>query len=123
MRGGTRREWRAGDLLSLRVPVSLTPVSDAEFDSCLLRGPKQPSQQSRINPAAEANLALNLDDRHTLIESRLEVGTTVNVHLARFQSVRLQHCLGIIAQMAATSRVNDNMHELPAAPSAALFEC
>jgi hypothetical protein len=69
---------------------------------------QEPPQQNWLNPAAKPNATVDFNNRHAGIESGFQLRIGVDVHQGWNHSVSQQQLLGLVAQMATASRVEDH---------------
>lgn len=60
-----------------------------------------------MHPPAEADLAVYLDDRNAVVEAGPMLGMGVDIDRVHRESMRLQDLAGMLAEVAALSRVED----------------
>ncbi len=74
---------------------------------------QEPLQENRVDRAAKAHLAVDRDHGHAVAVLRGQVGRRVDVHRCQREAVALarglKQCPGVVAQVAATARVEHEM--------------
>jgi hypothetical protein len=68
---------------------------------------EQPFQQPLVHTTAEANLAVDFDHWDTFVVLLAKGRVRVDIHLLGGKALAQQNLPGIIAQMAALSRIED----------------
>jgi hypothetical protein len=80
------RQWPSGGKIPTSEPLSVLP--------------QHPAKQYGIHSAAEANLAINLDDRNTRIEPLPQRRIVIDIDHFGFEAKLVEQRLGIVAKMA-----------------------